>query len=107
MRIDAVRRGLTLLEVLVALVLVGLVAAGWATLLGQGTHSVRAARAREAEIHAASDQLDRMLASSQRQLTGRLGTVRAHGLVVTVGEIAPALFSVGITDTLRGAPLLA
>lgn len=100
------RRGLTLLEVLVALAILGLAAAGWATLFGQSMHAVRLMQSRDAEMRNATAQIARVSTWSRPQLAARVGRTNASGFLLIVGPITPSLYDVTIADTTHGAPLL-
>src|SRR5262245_35611207 len=100
------RSGLTLLEVLAALVILGLCAAGWAALLGQGTHSVHASESRELEIESAAHQLSTVALWSNAELLGHTGRSRLGDVVLVVGQTTPTLFDVAVADTLTGRILL-
>jgi prepilin-type N-terminal cleavage/methylation domain-containing protein len=100
------RRGLTLLEVLVALAILGFGAAGWAALLSQGAHAVQIVRSRETEIQRAAQELSRVSLWSREQVAGHVGRNASNGLILVIGEAAPSLYDVAVADTVRGRVLL-
>jgi prepilin-type N-terminal cleavage/methylation domain-containing protein len=100
------RSGLTLLEVLVALAILGLGSAAWVGLVAQGMHAARMSDSRDAQIQHAALQLARMSTWSRTQLAAHVGRTAAPGFLVIVGEVTPSLYDVVIADTVRGAVLL-
>jgi prepilin-type N-terminal cleavage/methylation domain-containing protein len=99
------RRGLTLIEVLAALAILGIGASAWAGLLRQGTYAARLARASDARIQLASEQLARSKLWSTSDFRRRLGTSDAGAFTLTVTEVVPSLFDVVVSDS-SGAELL-
>jgi prepilin-type N-terminal cleavage/methylation domain-containing protein len=100
------RQGLTLLEVLVALTILGIASAAWAAQLHEGVHAVRLARQRETETETAAALLTRMSVWSRSELSANLGRRRMHGLEVTVSPLSPSLYGATVVDTIHGATLL-
>jgi len=100
------RRGLTLLEVLAALAILAIGAAGWATLAGQGAHSVNLSQARATEIADASAQLAAVSMWPATRLNAATGRTRVGSFILIVAHPTPGLFEIAIADTLRGATVL-
>ena len=98
MRADR-RAGLTLIEVMVALAIFGLGAAGWLTLAAQGLHSAALSHAREAEIRAASSELARASLWNSAELARHSGVTRAQGLAVEVAPAGAPLWRVSVADS--------
>lgn len=106
MRADRRRRGSALLEVVVALVVLGLSGIAMITLLGQTAHSVRTVRNTERDVRQASDELGRFVAYDRPQLVAMVGRSASHGWSIEVVQAAPDLFDVTIADNDTSAVLL-
>lgn len=100
------RSGLTLIEVLASLAILGISAAAWAGMLGQGLHAVRAARAREAQFSDAAAQLDRASVWTRADFAAHVGRSTLRGFMWSIVEIKPSLYEVVIADTVHGSPIL-
>lgn len=100
------RRGVTLLEVLIALALLGLLSVAWIGLSLQSMHSVALYHAREVEVQGAARELARLAVWSGDQFRGRIGRTRQGEFLLTVRELAPSLYGVVVADTAHAAPLL-
>ena len=98
------RVGSALLDVVVALVVLGLSGAGLIALLGQTAHSVRHVRDTEREVRRASDQLARLVVVDRARLLSMVGQTVSRGWIVTIVRRSPDLFDVVIADTT--APVL-
>src|SRR5678815_4332427 len=73
MRADRRRRGSALLDVVIALVVLGLSGTAMITLLGQTAHSVRAVRDTERDVRQASDELGRFVVYDRARLAAMVG----------------------------------
>lgn len=100
------RRGVALLEVLIALVLLAVLGVGWITLMGQLRVAIHQVRATEREVLDASRLLDGVSLWSRSDFDGRTGTSRTAGFTLHVQPVGPRLYSVIVADTLQDAPLL-
>ena len=98
------RAGSALLDVVVALVVLGLSGTGLIALVGQSAHSVRHVRDAEREVRRASDQLARLVVADRARLLAMVGQTVSHGWIVTIVQSSPDLFDVVIADTT--APVL-
>jgi prepilin-type N-terminal cleavage/methylation domain-containing protein len=103
---EVARRGVTLLEVLVALVVLGLVTAAWVGLSVQSTHTVAIYHSRELQMQRATRELDRLSLWPDERLRGRIGRTRQGAFLLTVTELAPSLYGVVVADVTSDAPLL-
>jgi Tfp pilus assembly protein PilV len=106
MRADRRRRGSALLDVVIALVVLGLSGIAMITLLGQTAHSVRTVRNTERDVRHASDELGRFVVYDRSQLLAMVGRSWARGWNIEVIETTPDLFDVSIAVTDTSAPLL-
>ena len=93
------RPGSALLDVVVALVVLGLSGTGLIALLGQTAHSVRHVRDTEREVRRASDQLARLVVADRARLRAMVGQTVSRGWIVTIVQSSPDLFDVTIADT--------
>lgn len=105
LRCARARRGLTLIEVLVAVAILGVGAGAWASLAGQGIDAMRATHARETEFQRADNELVRASLWSRTQLEASVGVHRVAGLQIVVERASAALFAVAVADS-TGAVLL-
>ena len=96
---DRRRRGSSLLDVVIALVVLGLSGVALITLLGQTARSVRSVRTTEREIRRASDELGRFVAYDRAQLIAMLGRSRSHGWTIDVAQASPDVFDVSIANS--------
>jgi len=99
MRRDSARDGVVLLEVLVALAILGVVGAATAAMaLGAGD-TVRRAQRADDEINRASALLEAVALWPREDLDRHLGR-RAQGeWLMNVGHPVPALYTVSLTDS--------
>ena len=100
------RGGLTLLEVVVALAILGLGASSWLAVASQGMHSAGISHAREVRLRDASQELARASLWNHAELARRSGTTRSHGLAVQVEAAGTSLWRVSVFDSTGRAPLL-
>jgi Tfp pilus assembly protein PilV len=100
------RAGIALLDVVVALAVLGLSGTGLITLLGQTAHSVRHVRQTEREVRQASDEMGRFVAYDRPILAAMVGRSLRHGWIVSVTPAGSDLFEVAIADTANRATLL-
>jgi hypothetical protein len=98
MRPDS-RAGSALLDVVIALVLLGLSGVGLVTLVGQTAHSMQHVALLERDVRLAGAELDRFVAYDRAQLVGMAGQHDLHGWSVTVSSITPGLFDLSIART--------
>jgi hypothetical protein len=101
-----IKRGSALLDVIVALVVLGLSGIAMITVLGQTTHSMRSVRNTERQLRHASDELGRFVVYDRIQLTGMVGRSLSHGWSIEVRQAAPDLFDVSIAESDTSAALL-
>jgi len=99
------RRGLTLLEVLIALAIMGLSAAALVAMGAQAMSTYTSAYQQHARLERASALLARMSTWSFDELRARAGRRRVGECTVEVMPLASALFSVAI-EAQAGPPLL-
>lgn len=100
------RAGTALLEVTVALVLLGMSGTALITLMGQSSHSLRRVRRAELQVQAASDELTRFVAYDRAEMIASVGQSLRRGWIVTIAQRAPDLFDVVIADTVTKAAIL-
>ena len=99
-------RGSALLDVVIALAVLGLSGVGLVTLLGQTAHSMRNVRTTERELRRASDELGRFVMYDRSHLIAMVGKSVSHGWIIDVAQAAPSLFDVSIAATPAALPLL-
>ena len=104
MRAD--RQGLTLLEVLVALAILGLGAAAWIGLAAQGMHTQDRVTARADAIQRASFVMARLSLEPRDRLAAMGGLGLLEGFEVRVLPLSESLFQVSLADSAGGAELL-
>lgn len=100
------RRGSALLDVIMALVILGLSGVGLIAVVGQTLHSMRSVRTTEREIRVASGELDRFVAYDRTRLIAMIGSGSARGWTVTVSRPATDLFDVSVARDTSTVPLL-
>jgi hypothetical protein len=100
------RRGSALLDVVIALVVLGLSGLALITLLGQGAHSVRSIRDTEREVRQASDELGRLIMYDRARLIGMVGRSWSSGWSIEIVRSSRDLFDVTIAETDTSAALL-
>lgn len=92
-------RGVALLEVLVALMILATVGTGLVTVVASALDVAEQAQAREARFGTAMRTLTRLTFQNKRGLDIRLGT-RVEGSVVTrVDRPRPGLYRLAVSDT--------
>lgn len=101
------QRGSALLDVVIALAVLGLSGTALITLLGQTAHSVRHVRDTERQVRRASDELGRFTTYDRPALAAMIGRSIRRGWIISVEQVNPDLFDVSIADTANGARLLA
>jgi hypothetical protein len=99
-------KGSALLDVVIALVVLGLSGVAMITLLGQTAYSIRTVRNTERATRAASDELGRFVIYDRTQLISMVGRTRSHGWSIEVLRASPDLFDVSIAESDTSAPLL-
>jgi len=101
-----VKRGTALLDVVIALVVLGLSGVAFVTLLGQTAHSMRNVRDTERLTRRASDELGRFVIYDRAQLIAMSGRSVSRGWLFTVSQVAPGLFDVAIASVDNSTPVL-
>ena len=99
-------RGSALLDVVIALAVLGLSGVALITLLGQTAQSMRNVRNTERSVRQASDELGRFVVYDRTQLVSMLGRSMSHGWVVAVAPATPDLFDLAIAESDTTGPLL-
>ncbi len=99
-------RGSALLEVMVALVLLGVAGDALIMLMGQSAQSLRQVREREIDFRRASDELARISAYDRTQLLASNSRSLSRGWIVSVAQTSPDLFDVIVADTITQLPML-
>ena len=103
---DRRRRGSSLLDVVIALVVLGLSGVALIALLGQTARSVRNVRTTEREIRRASDELGRFVVYDRTHLIAMLGRSRSLAWTIDVVQASPDVFDVSIANSERTGALL-
>lgn len=103
---SSARRGVVLLEVLVALAILGIVGSAVAALSIGTTDSMRRARAAEAEMRQASAFFNAVALWTREDLDQRLGARRQGPWWLRVERSTPSLYTVELSDTSGGRVLL-
>lgn len=106
MRTDRRRRGVALLDVVIAIVVLGLGGVALITLLGQTAHSMRKVRDTEREVRVASDALGEFVVYDRARLIAMVGRSSLHGWRIDVSQAGQDLFDVSIAATDTTTPLL-
>jgi Tfp pilus assembly protein PilV len=99
------RSGATIIEVLIALVVLAIAGVGLITLLAQTLTSVHQVGGRQDEVRVAATLMDRAATWSRADLELHIGSTRTGRFVLTVGGLPGALYAVDVSDT-TGAMLL-
>jgi len=94
------RRGVALLEIVVALVLVSITGLGLVVLVQQTMKSLQDVQRVERETTAASSTLERLTLLGADALDARQGTSRVGTLDVRVARVDAKLYGVAVSDTL-------
>jgi type II secretory pathway pseudopilin PulG len=97
--------GASLLEAMIALVVLGTAGTATAGLVGQVTRSVENAHRREAELRSANAFLEAVSLWSREDLDRRLGTRQQGPYLLRVDRPEPTLYLLVLSDTL-GSDLL-
>ena len=100
------RRGSALLDVVIALVVLGSSGVAMITLLGQTAHSVRTVRNTERDVRDASDELGRFVVYDRSRLIAMVGRSRSRGWSVQVSQASPDVFDVSIAESDTSVVLL-
>jgi hypothetical protein len=100
------RFGSALLDVVIALALLGLSGVGLVTLVGQTVHSMEHVANEERDVRLAASELDRFVVYDRAQMVAMAGQHDLRGWSVTVGPVAPDLFDLSIARTDTSAVLL-
>lgn len=101
------RRGIALLEVLVALALLMTAGTAWIAFVAQSRRSLELLRDRETEIREASMALARISLSERDALAVHLGVDRRVGrFIVRTSSVDRRLFTVTLHDSLSGRHVL-
>jgi hypothetical protein len=95
-----------LLDVVIALVVLGLGGVAMVTLLGQTAQSVRTVRNTERDVRRASDELGRLVVFDRARLLAMVGRSTSHGWSIEVLQPAPDLFDVSIAESDTSVVLL-
>jgi hypothetical protein len=88
-----------ILDVVVALTILGLSGVGLITLLGQTEHSVRQIRDTERAVRRASDEMGRFVVYDRTQLIAMVGHSAIDSWVVEISQPAADLFDVAIAPS--------
>lgn len=99
------RRGTALLDVAIALVLLGLSGVALLGILGQTARSMRSTRDTERELRSAAAELDRFVAYDRAAMLARVGVESTHGWTITTAQLPNDLFDVRVGRT-PATPLL-
>jgi len=103
---DLGRRGVSLLEVLVALVLLGSAALAAVGLVRQSADQTARARGLESRIERADQTLAELAILGRAELERRLGDHQMGEFIATVQRPEAGLFRIAVRDTGVSAPLL-
>lgn len=99
-------RGFSLIDVLVAIMLLAISGTSLVILMGQTAQTMRTLdRADRASLEA-SRQLDRLAAMSRERLLECIGRTHPSGWTVDVSQPAPALFDASVAESDTTPPLL-
>ena len=93
-------RGIVLLEVLVALVILATAGASLVTLVADAIRSVDDARARELQYHGAEGVMARLALRDRKGLDIRLGRRTEGDFLTDVQRPRPALYRLAVSDTM-------
>jgi len=99
------RRGSTLIEVLVALVLLAVLGTAFITLLGQTAHTMRSVLESERQMRGAGEILDRLAVVSRRDLLARTGRTSLPRWTIEISQTSPTLFDVAVSNVDGGLTL--
>ena len=93
-------RGIILLEVLVALVILATAGASLVALVSDAIHAVDGARARELQYHGAAGVMTRLALRDRKGLDIRLGQRREGRFVTDVQRPLPGRYRLAVSDSL-------
>ena len=96
----ASRAGLTLLEVMVALVILGTAAAASMAMMGQSAAVVAGAQRAERDMRAGSALLEAVALWPAADLDRHLGATRQGSFRLAIDRTSSALYDIQLTDTL-------
>lgn len=100
------RRGVALIETLIALVLLAFAGTGMVSLLAQTLNRDHDVHAREAETADAARLLGAIAVLPRSDLVDRIGVAREPALWLEVDQRSASLFDVVVRDTLRRTELV-
>ncbi|HYD54780.1 MAG TPA: prepilin-type N-terminal cleavage/methylation domain-containing protein [Gemmatimonadaceae bacterium] len=103
---DRRRRGATLLEVVVALVILAVAGVALLALVGDTAQALDAQLGRDALGRRAAAAMEATALRTRPELIDLVGRRRADAVDLNVAQLAPALFEIAVTDTATGAVLL-
>ena len=93
-------RGIVLLEVLIALVILATAGASLVALVADAIHSVDGARARELQYHGAEGVMARLVLRDRKGLDIRLGQRIEGSFLTDVQRPQPGLYRLAVSDSL-------
>lgn len=100
------RRGSALLDVVIALAVLGLSGTALITLVGQTAHTMRKVRDTERELRLATDELSRFAIYDRSQLVAMAGRFVERGWTISVGQPFPDVFDVAVARSDGSGALL-
>ena len=100
------RAGTTLMEVLIALVMLATAGVGFATLLGQTAQTLRTVRNSERLARAGTDALNHVVVMGRAELAARVGATDLEGLRLHVIDDGSGLFDVSVAESDTSASVL-
>jgi Tfp pilus assembly protein PilV len=106
LRAEQSRRGVALLEVLLAFALLAIAGISWISLAGQTARSLRDVRTTERTTLAAASTMEWVAIRTALELDGMIGERQEGDFNVTIIRLIPALYDVTISDTLTDTPIL-
>jgi Tfp pilus assembly protein PilV len=103
---DKPRTGSTLIEVLIAVVVLATAGTALVTMLGQTQRTMRDVSVTERTVMDASDQLARLLVLDRASLATRAGRFNTAGWTIEIVQVSSKLYDVSIAASDTAAPLL-
>ena len=100
------RSGMIMLEVMLAVAILGMAAVGLVTMLTQTLHTVRLGRAAEQRTESASRLLDRVTLWNDGELSAHLGISRVGNWNLETVAPRPTIYMLSVLDTIGGMPVL-